>query len=97
MIVNVKVIMVQSTLVSSAIVIKYVSGISSDGKDIIKSQKFNSIRKDMTDKEDLASEDIAAAMDVIIAKNAFVAKGGKLTEKYNAQIITRSVDDIQIA
>ena len=42
--------MVESTLVSSAIVIKYVSGITPDGKDIIKSQKFNKIRKDMSDE-----------------------------------------------
>ena len=43
--------MVESTLVSSAIVIKYVSGIASDGKDIIKSQKFNKIRKNMSDED----------------------------------------------
>ena len=43
--------MVQSTLVSSSIVIKYVSGVTSAGKDIIKSQKFNNIRKDMNDAD----------------------------------------------
>ncbi|MBC8060597.1 MAG: DUF1659 domain-containing protein [Clostridiaceae bacterium] len=43
--------MVESTLVSNSIVIKYVSGVTSAGKDITKSQKFNSIRKDMTDAE----------------------------------------------
>jgi len=48
-------------------------------------------------KEDLTSEGIGAAMDVIIAKNAFVSKGGKLTGKYNAQIITKNVDEIEVA
>ena len=43
--------MVESTLVSSSIVIKYVSGITSAGKDIVKSQKFNKIRKDMSDAD----------------------------------------------
>ena len=43
--------MVEATLVSSSMVIKYVSGITSDGKDIIKSQKFNKIRKDMNDED----------------------------------------------
>ena len=43
--------MVESTLVSSAIVIKYVSGVTSAGNDIIKSQKFNKIRKDMSDED----------------------------------------------
>jgi len=43
--------MVQSILVSNSFVIKYVSGIKSDGKDIIKSQKFNGVRKDMTDTD----------------------------------------------
>ncbi|MBC8060596.1 MAG: DUF2922 domain-containing protein [Clostridiaceae bacterium] len=47
-------------------------------------------------KDDLTAEDIAAAMDVIIAKNAFVVKGGDLTEKYNAQIVTRNVDEIEV-
>ena len=42
---------VESTLVSSAIVIKYVSGVTSSGKDIVKSQKFNKIRKDMNDED----------------------------------------------
>ena len=48
-------------------------------------------------KEDLTAEEIAAAMDVIIAKDAFVSKGGKLTGKYNAQIVTRNVDQIELA
>ena len=43
--------MVQSILVSNSFVIKYVSGVKSDGKDIIKSQKFNGVRKDMTDND----------------------------------------------
>ena len=43
--------MVQSTLVSSSIVIKYVSGVTSVGKDIVKSQKYNNIRKDMNDAD----------------------------------------------
>ena len=43
--------MVQSTLVSSAVVIKYVSGVTSAGKDIVKSQKYNNIRKDMNDAD----------------------------------------------
>ena len=43
--------MVESTLVSSAVVIKYVSGVTSAGKDIVKSQKFNKIRKDMNDED----------------------------------------------
>jgi hypothetical protein len=41
--------MVKSTLVSSSIIIKYVSGVTSVGKDITKSQKFNNMRKDMND------------------------------------------------
>ena len=48
-------------------------------------------------KEDLTAEEIAAAMDVIIAKDAFVDKGGKLIGKYTAQIVTRNVDQIQVA
>ena len=48
-------------------------------------------------KEDLTAEEIAAAMDVIISKDAFVAKGGKLMGKYNAQIVTRNVDQIQVS
>ena len=43
--------MVQSILVSNSFVIKYVSGVKSDGKDITKSQKFNGVRKDMTDTD----------------------------------------------
>jgi hypothetical protein len=43
--------MVESTLVSSSMVIKYVSGVTSDGKDIVKSQKFNKLRKDMSDED----------------------------------------------
>ena len=43
--------MVESTLVSSSMVIKYVSGVTSAGKDIIKSQKYNKIRKDMSDED----------------------------------------------
>ena len=48
-------------------------------------------------KDTLTPEDISVAMDVIIAKNALVAKGGKLIEKYNAQIVTRNVDEIEVA
>ena len=43
--------MVESTLVSSSMVIKYVSGVTSAGKDIVKSKKFNKIRKDMSDED----------------------------------------------
>ena len=43
--------MVQTILVSNSFVIKYVSGVKPDGKDIIKSQKFNGVRKDMTDTD----------------------------------------------
>ena len=43
--------MVESTLVSSSMVIKYVSGVTSAGKDVIRSQKFNKIRKDMSDED----------------------------------------------
>ena len=43
--------MVQSILISSSIVIKYVSGVKPDGKDIVKSQTFNRFRSDMTDAE----------------------------------------------
>ena len=43
--------MVESTLVSSSMVIKYVSGVTSAGKDIVKSKKFNKIRKDMSDAD----------------------------------------------
>ena len=46
--------MVESTLVSSSIVIKYVSGITPEGKDIVKSQKYNNIRKDMIDADTFA-------------------------------------------
>ena len=42
---------VESTLVSSNMVIKYISGVTSDGKDIIRSQKFNKLRKDMSDED----------------------------------------------
>ena len=48
-------------------------------------------------RDDITAEDIGAAMDVIIAQNAFVSNGGKLTGKYNAQIITRNVDQIEVA
>ena len=48
-------------------------------------------------KEDLTAEEIAAAMDVIIAKDAFIAKGGSLKEKLSAQIITKNVDQINVA
>ena len=43
--------MVESTLVSSSMVIKYVSGVTSAGKDVVKSQKFNKIRKNMSDED----------------------------------------------
>ena len=43
--------MVQSIIISSGIAIKYVGGVKPDGKDIIKSQTFNTIRSDMTDAE----------------------------------------------
>jgi len=58
--------MAQSTLVSSSIVIKYVSGITSDGKDIIKSQKFNKIRKDMSDVDIIA---VATAIMSLMVNN----------------------------
>jgi len=48
--------MEQSTLVSRSIVIKYVLGITSDGKDITKSQKFNKIRKDMSNVDIIAKD-----------------------------------------
>ena len=47
-------------------------------------------------REGLTAEDIADAMDVIIAKDAFLVKGGTLKGKYNAQIITRNVDQIDL-
>jgi len=47
-------------------------------------------------RDDLKAEDIGSAMDVIIAKNAFISKGGKLIGKYNAQIVTRNVDQIEV-
>ncbi len=43
--------MVDSTLVSNSIVIRYVSGIKPDGKDIIKSQTFNKLRTNMSDND----------------------------------------------
>lgn len=43
--------MVESTLVSSNMVIKYISGVTSAGKDIIRSQKVNKLRKDMSDED----------------------------------------------
>ena len=48
-------------------------------------------------KEDLTAEEIGAAMDVIIAKNAFITKGGDLKGKYNAQIVARNVDELDVA
>ena len=48
-------------------------------------------------KEDLTVEEIGAAMDVIIAKNAFITKGGDLKGKYSAQIISKDVDEFEVA
>ena len=43
--------MVESILDSSGIVIKYVSGVTQEGKDIVKSQTYNNIRSNMTDED----------------------------------------------
>jgi hypothetical protein len=48
-------------------------------------------------REDLTAEDASDEMNVIIAKDGFVSKGGKLIGKYNAQIITRNVDQIEMS
>ena len=48
-------------------------------------------------KEDLTGAEISAAMDVIIAKDAFSVKGGKLIEKYGAQVVSRNVDEFDVA
>ena len=64
--------MVESTLVSSAIVIKYVSGITPDGKDIVKSQKFNKMRKDMSDTDIFAVG--AAIMSLMVDNIVDLAK-----------------------
>ena len=48
-------------------------------------------------KEDLTSDEISNAMDIIIAKDAFICKGGSLKEKLSAQIITKNVDNIDVA
>ena len=48
-------------------------------------------------REDLTAEEIGSAMDVIIAKNAFITKGGDLKGKYNAQIVSRNVDQFEVA
>ena len=43
--------MVKSILVSNQLVIKYVSGITTDGKDITKNQSFNNFRMTITDED----------------------------------------------
>ena len=48
-------------------------------------------------KEDLTAGEIGAAMDVIIAKNAFITKGGDLKGKYGAKIVSRNVDEFEVA
>ena len=48
-------------------------------------------------REDLTGEEIEAVMDVIIAKNAFITKGGDLKGKYSAQIISKDVDEFDVA
>ena len=58
--------MIESTLVSNAIVIKYVSGVNSSGKDIIKSQKYNKIRTNMNDADIFA---VATAIMSLMVEN----------------------------
>jgi len=58
--------MVKSILVSNSIVIKYVSGITTDGKDITKSQRFNGMRKDLSDADIFA---VATAITSLMADN----------------------------
>ena len=48
-------------------------------------------------REGLTAEEIGATMDVIIAKNAFITKGGDLKGKYGAQIVSRNVDELDVA
>jgi len=43
--------MVKSILVSNQLVIKYVSGITTYGKDITKNQSFNNFRMTITDED----------------------------------------------
>ena len=43
--------MVQSTLISTSIVIKYVAGVKPDGKDIFKNLKLNNIRVTTKDED----------------------------------------------
>ena len=48
-------------------------------------------------KDTVTAVEVSAAMDVIIAKDAFITKGGSVKEKLSAQIITKNVDQIEVA
>lgn len=48
-------------------------------------------------KENLLETDINGVMDKIIEKNIFLSNGGKLVEKVEAKIVTRSTDSIKIS
>ena len=60
-----------------------------DGKDTVVTLK--QIKPDITDEE------VKAAMDIIISTNLFVSTGGDLVSKVKAQIIDKTVDELEIA
>ena len=60
-----------------------------DGKDTVVTLK--QIKPDITDEE------VKAAMDLIISTNLFVSTGGDLVSKVKAQIIDKTVDELEIA
>ena len=60
-----------------------------DGKDTVVTLK--QIKPDITDEE------VKGVMDLIISTNLFVSTGGDLVSKVKAQIIDKTVDELEIA
>lgn len=48
-------------------------------------------------RQDLTATDISTAMSNIIAKNIFNGSGGELTGKVAARIVSKDVDEVDLA
>ena len=60
-----------------------------DGKDTVVTLK--QVRPDISDEE------VKTAMDTIISTNIFASTGGDLVSKVKAQIVDKTVDELEIA
>ncbi|MGI6468105.1 MAG: DUF2922 domain-containing protein [Syntrophomonadaceae bacterium] len=48
-------------------------------------------------KENVTEQDVAAVMDTLVAKDVFVGTNGTLSSKKSARLVTRQIDEFNIA